>query len=230
MIGNGVTSIGSGAFCYCSNLTSMTCYAITPPSLSSSVFYDTPRGKIPLYVPAGSVDSYKSAKQWKDFGSILPISAQDAETETTTVTTTTTENAVDITWPSVTGAATYELVIKDKEGNVICTLIFNSAGQLTSIAFYAPSRDGAPQHTQTAGFAFTVTNLEPGTEYDLTITAKNANGQEIDKKNISFHTNWPNGIEDIHIDSDKPVKVLHDGHIYILRGEHVYDVQGKMVK
>lgn len=37
-------------------------------------------------------------------------------------------------------------------------------------------------------------------------------------------------LEDIHIDSDKPIKVLMDGHIYILRGEHVYDVQGKMVK
>lgn len=37
-------------------------------------------------------------------------------------------------------------------------------------------------------------------------------------------------LEDIHIDSDKPVKVLMDGHIYILRGDHVYDAEGKMVK
>lgn len=37
-------------------------------------------------------------------------------------------------------------------------------------------------------------------------------------------------LEDIHVDSDKPAKVLMDGHIYILRGEHVYDTEGKMVK
>lgn len=37
-------------------------------------------------------------------------------------------------------------------------------------------------------------------------------------------------IEDIHIDSDKPVKVLMDGQVYILRGEKVYDMEGKMTK
>ena len=40
----------------------------------------------------------------------------------------------------------------------------------------------------------------------------------------------PEGIEDIHANSDKPVKVLNDGHLYILRGDHIYDTQGKMVK
>ena len=40
----------------------------------------------------------------------------------------------------------------------------------------------------------------------------------------------PEGIEDIHANSDKPVKVLNDGHLYILRGYHIYDTQGKMVK
>jgi len=40
----------------------------------------------------------------------------------------------------------------------------------------------------------------------------------------------PEGIEDIHANSDKRVKVLNDGHLYILRGDHIYDTQGKMVK
>ena len=40
----------------------------------------------------------------------------------------------------------------------------------------------------------------------------------------------PEGIEDIHANSDKPVKVHNDGHLYILRGDHIYDTQGKMVK
>lgn len=40
----------------------------------------------------------------------------------------------------------------------------------------------------------------------------------------------PEGIEDIHANSDKRVKVLNDGHLYILRGDHIYDTQGKLVK
>ena len=230
ILGSGVTELesyegfwGYSVFPGCNNLTFITCYATTPPKITESFNYKRTK----VYVPAANVDAYKSTKYWKDC-TILPISASD--TEISTVTTTATENSVDITWPSVSGAATYELVIKDKEGKVICTLIFNNNGQLTSIVFKAPSRDDAPQKTQAKGFSFTITGLEPGTEYDLIITAKNESGQEIDKKNISFHTNWPNGIEDIHIDSDKPVKVLMDGQIYILRGEHVYDAEGKMVK
>lgn len=37
-------------------------------------------------------------------------------------------------------------------------------------------------------------------------------------------------IEDIHVDSDKPVKILHDGQIYILRGDKIYTIQGQEVK
>ena len=111
-----------------------------------------------------------------------------------------------------------------------CTLIFNAQGQLTSIAFNAPSRDGAPQHTQTAGFSYTITGLEAGTDYNLTITAKNSNGQVVDKKEVSFKTNGLEPIENVYIEGDKPVKVLHDGQIYILRGEKVYTVTGQEVK
>lgn len=179
-----------------------------------------------LYVQGDLISDYKKHFVWGEFD-VQPITAESAET--TDVKTTTTENSVDVTWPAVTNAYTYELVIRDKSGNVICTLIFNSAGQLTSIAF-APARGEAPQKEQTAGFSFTITGLDAGTFYDLTITAKNEAGQELDKKNVSFHTDSAEGIEDIHVGSDKPVKALMDGQIYILRGEHVYDTQGKMVR
>ena len=213
------------------SIKTITCYSMRPPSVQwgdydRSFPENQPYSTI-IYVPADYMIYY----QVHDFWGLFDVrSISSIETETTEVTTTPTENSVNVTWPSVTGAATYEFVIKDQEGKVICTLIFNAQGQLTSIIFNAPSRDGAPQQTQTAGFSFTITGLEPGTEYDLTITAKNANGQEIDKKNASFHTNWPNGIEDIHVDSAKPVKVLMDGHIYILRGDHIFDTQGKMIR
>ena len=40
----------------------------------------------------------------------------------------------------------------------------------------------------------------------------------------------PEGIEDIHANSDKPVKVLNDGRLFILRGDKVYTIDGREVK
>ena len=158
-IPNSVTSIGESAFEWCTGLTSITCEAVTPPTLNSSVFNEVDKS-IPLCVPAGSISAYQSADVWNEFTNILPIGAQPVDVTTTTVTPS--ETTADIAWPQVTGAATYTIEIK-KNGELICTLTFNAQGQLTSIAFNAPSRNNAPQQAQAAGFAFTVTSLDSGT-------------------------------------------------------------------
>ena len=69
-IPSGVTSIGNTAFESCSALTSVTCLATTPPTLS----HRSPFGATALsaiYVPAASVEDYKSASQWSNFASII---------------------------------------------------------------------------------------------------------------------------------------------------------------
>ena len=68
-----VTTIETLAFHYCKALKSVTCEAVNPPALSGSVFLSTPIADATLYVPAESLEAYKSADQWKDFGQILPI-------------------------------------------------------------------------------------------------------------------------------------------------------------
>ena len=76
-IPNSVTSIGSYAFFYCTGLTSMTVEATNPP-LCFNDYGDglgMPNYNIPLYVPAGSVDAYKTADVWKDFTNIKAIPA-----------------------------------------------------------------------------------------------------------------------------------------------------------
>ena len=142
-------------------------------------------------------------------------------------------NTATVTWPSVDNAASYELVIKDKNGNVVCTLVFDASGILTSIAFQAPSRDGAPQHTQAAGFSFTVTGLDSGTGYDLTMTSKNATGQVIEEKTVSFTTEGdsPTGVDQIN-DKSEIInhKFIKDGQIFILRGDKTYTLQGQEVR
>ena len=225
-IPNSVISIGGDAFYGCSGLTSVTCLAINPPSLGSSVF-DNVSKSIPLYAPATGIDAYQTADQWKEFTNILPIAAK--ETETTTVKTEPTANSVEVTWPIVSGAYTYELVIKDKSGNVVCTLIFNAQGQLISIAFNAPGRDGAPRQTQGAGFSFVVGGLDSGTEYNYEVIAKDENGSVLDTKSGSFTTQAPQGIDDIDA-ATKSQKLIRDGQVLILRGDKTYTVTGQEVK
>ena len=72
-IPDGVTTIETLAFHYCKALNSVTCKAVEPPVLGSSVFSVVPLTDATLYVPAESVEAYKNADQWKDFGQILPI-------------------------------------------------------------------------------------------------------------------------------------------------------------
>lgn len=62
-IPSGVISIGGNVFNGCSRLTSITVRATTPPSLLSSAFNNVP-ATANIYVPAGSVEAYKSANNW----------------------------------------------------------------------------------------------------------------------------------------------------------------------
>lgn len=63
-IGDRITSIGATAFDYCKNLKSVTCLATTPPTLGSYAFYDNASGR-KIYVPAASVEAYKTA--WSEY-------------------------------------------------------------------------------------------------------------------------------------------------------------------
>lgn len=72
-IPNSVTSIAYYAFINCSGLTSVTVEATTPPSLGDSAFSGT--NDCPIYVPAESVDAYKTATNWSKYADrIQPIS------------------------------------------------------------------------------------------------------------------------------------------------------------
>ena len=67
VIPDSVTSISTRAFSGCSHLTSFTCEATTPPTLGSNALNST--NNCPIYVPAESVETYKSASVWSDYAS-----------------------------------------------------------------------------------------------------------------------------------------------------------------
>ena len=60
-----VTSIGRSAFSACSNLTSFTCRAVTPPTIEYNTFENT-NAEMNIYVPTESVDAYKAETYWRE--------------------------------------------------------------------------------------------------------------------------------------------------------------------
>ena len=73
----GVTTIGNNAFGYCNALRSVTNLNPVPqrvmdfsPIESPVTFEGVDVSRITLYVPAGSIESYRAACVWKDFGAI----------------------------------------------------------------------------------------------------------------------------------------------------------------
>jgi hypothetical protein len=70
-IPSSVSSMGARAFRYCSSLVKVDVEAITPPTISSDTFEGC-NSNIKIYVPAESLDDYKSATHWKNL-SILPL-------------------------------------------------------------------------------------------------------------------------------------------------------------
>ena len=70
-IPDSVKTIGEQAFEYCRSLTSVYCKATTPPALVGTyVFYGNGSGR-KIYVPAGSVNAYKSATNWSEYRSAI---------------------------------------------------------------------------------------------------------------------------------------------------------------
>lgn len=65
-IPSGVTSMGNAVFRNCVSLASVTVLATTPPTLGVNAFYGNASGR-KIYVPAESVDAYKTATNWSSY-------------------------------------------------------------------------------------------------------------------------------------------------------------------
>lgn len=69
-----IESIQYNAFYNCSNLSSLSCYSATPPTIGNRAFEGVQDGMV-VYVPADALSLYQEADGWKDF-TILPLSNQ----------------------------------------------------------------------------------------------------------------------------------------------------------
>ena len=66
-IGRNVNQIGAKAFDRCTELKDIYCNALTPPLCRNSSFDEDTKLDCTLYVPAISIEDYKTAEVWKDF-------------------------------------------------------------------------------------------------------------------------------------------------------------------
>ena len=229
-IGSNIASIGNYAFAECKNYDDITCYATTVPTINATTFANIGnKYYIYLYVPEECQRAYKRDTYWSSFD-IKPI-VEATGVETDDIKVTPTDSSAVVSWPSITGAATYELVIKDKNGNIVCTLIFNAQGMLVQISFNAPARRNASQQAQANGFSFVVTGLDEGTTYDLVITAKDVDNNTIEEKTISFTTTGDDqGIENL-LNNSSAKKIIDNKNIYILMPNgNKYSIIGESVK
>ena len=224
--GRKVSMIDTDAFKGDNRLTEITCNAVVPPLAQSSTFSGVP-DTATLIVPSQSIEEYTADEVWGRF-------RIQQNQEPGHVTTETTETAVNFTWPSVEGASYYTLIIwaNEERTEKICTLTFNSMGQLVEIDFskHAPAR----RAKNTVGsFSFRYNGLDENTDYWFTITASDENDTELFNASGSFATlgaNSPTDIDEIQSDDVPCTKVLRNGHIYLMYEGRMYDIQGNQIK
>lgn len=69
-IGAGVTIMADAVFANCASLKSVYCKAVTPPDAGNFMF-DTNAEDFVIYVPAQSVEAYKSADGWNQYSDVI---------------------------------------------------------------------------------------------------------------------------------------------------------------
>ena len=226
--------IGNNVFQGDSNIVEITSYAIFPPDCNSSNFNGVDYS-IPVYVPKNSVDAYKSAYDWNNFPNIQPIKAN--EIMVSELHAEPTDNSVVFDWPKAEGAVVYSIEIR-KNDELICTLEFNNQGQLLNIAFAAPARNDKSRQTPSAsqtstGWQYTISGLDPDTEYTYTVIAKKSDGSEAYNKTVTFTTQQTTTALDQTNEEMKKCeneKIIRNGQILILRGSHTYTLTGQEVR
>lgn len=78
ILGNGVTSIHDEAFYKCHSLKDMYCYAEQVPETNNPLIFDGSNYRnATLHVPAASLEAYRNAEPWKNFGSIVALTDED---------------------------------------------------------------------------------------------------------------------------------------------------------
>ena len=223
-LGTGIEKLKANVFAGCNRLYHIYSYPTYTPFAEQSSFANY---NVYLHVPCESFEMYNLDVVFGNFKYIQCISSDEVATDSVVINTGSTD--VTIIWPTEENADTYSIVIK-KDGKVVCTLTFNSEGQLLNIAF-APGREGnhPAQYAEatTNGYRFTVTGLEEGTDYTYTVTSKDAANKTISEHSGKFTTNSTTDLSNSLIaPSLNCQKLFRNGQLIIIRDGVEYNAMG----
>lgn len=208
------------------------------PQTNDSTFGRLARTNTVLLVPNDSLaDIYRSLNVWKDFIIKVDGSIVKNQDEQQTVQTEPDEQSVFFTWPSVEGAASYTLIIwaNEERTEKVCTLVFNSMGQLIEINFSknAPSNRRNAAYEAMSTLSFRVTGLNDNTAYWFTITASDNWETVLYSYAGSFQTLGKQMPTDIRSTMDTPSdatrKYISNGQLFIEKNGMLYDEKGNII-
>ncbi|MBQ8939423.1 MAG: leucine-rich repeat domain-containing protein [Paludibacteraceae bacterium] len=189
-----------------------------------------------LLVPCDSLaEIYRANSIWKGFNIQVDNTLLEQDQQDQEVTTEPEEHSVQFTWPAVEGASYYTLIIwaNEERTEKICTLTFNTMGQLVEIDFskHAPAR--LPQEKESDSFSFRYNGLDENTDYWFTLTAFSSDEIELYSTSGSFKTlgnQTPTGMENIQSDHVPCTKIIRNGKLYLIYEGRMYDVRGNQIK
>ena len=246
--GKSLEFIGANAFHGCSRVMTMTCLAEMTPDVGTDGLASI-SSNADLYVLSSALRKYQVDPNWSRF--LLKELGAKEETTINQVIVVPGDNIAIFTWPTTDDAGSYTIQIT-KDGELVCTLIFNENGQLAGIAF-SPSRDGAstaPAATlSVAGMSFTVTGLNSASKYAYSLAVADDNNKEL----VSYHGEFattgyqgevtpggeperPGGggttsVDQLNVQSSMSnVKYIKDGQLFIRRGNELFNAQGARVE
>ena len=113
-IGSGIRYIHEQAFAACNNLEEVYCLAENVPGTSTNVFEKSYPEYMTLYVPASSLNAYKTTEPWSLFGTIKAISGSGEE-PTKCATPTISYGGKRLTFSCETEGVEYVYEIKDAD-------------------------------------------------------------------------------------------------------------------
>lgn len=209
------------------------------PQTNDSTFGRLARANTVLLVPNDSLaDIYRSLNVWKDFIIKVDGSIVKNQGEQQTVQTEPDEQSVFFTWPSVEGATSYTLIIwaNEERTEKVCTLVFNSMGQLIEINFSknAPANRRNAVSEAMSTLSFRVTGLNESTAYWFTITASD-NWETVLYSYIgSFQTlgkQIPTAVESsLQSEQNRSKKMLINGKCLIEYNGKRWNMNGQPIK
>ena len=195
-IGENVQYVGYAAFYECLNLKNVTAYPVVVPNTEGESYTASIFGTYIAYlnVPCESLEAYELDNVFGQFKYIRCIEEEEEAPEDVEIEVDDNGN-VNIKWPPTEGANSYKLVVSHA-GNVICTLQFNSMGQLTSIDLGTRAAN--------VGFEFTVTGLTQNSRYAYEMTALDVNEEVLEYYAGAFITNgYEEGDDDVTTSVDE---------------------------